>query len=163
MAGTGGDAGTGWVFAFAGFPASGGSPVYGVGNPGLWGGGLGKRYRYWWRIGGLANGSPYDVRVRAKYAGGGPWTAVSATPVVFPTVLTLSHDIAPAEGGGPVAFAPETESYAVAVPWAAGSVTVTPTVNHPDATVTVNGGEVESAGRMRPSRLPSARRSSRWW
>ena len=48
--------------------------------------------------------------------------------------------------GAPLAFAPETESYAVAVPYAVASITVTPSVNHADATVTVNGVEVESAG-----------------
>ena len=85
VAGTGGDASTGWV-PRGGYSIS---PVRGSSLRTA-------------NVRGLTPGTRYDVRVRARYAGGvGPWARAAGTPWSA-TTLTLSHDRAPVEGGGPV-------------------------------------------------------------
>ena len=72
---------------------------------------------------------------------GGPPSPPPPPPPVLSSDATLS---ALALSAGALAFAPETTDYAVAVPYAVGSVTVTPAASDSGATVTVNGVEVPS-------------------
>ena len=105
-------------------------------------------------ISGLDNGIEYRVRVRAKNAAGaGAWALDTGTPAAPvpppapPPPPPPSPDAslsALALSAGSLDFAPRTTAYAVRVPGAVASVTVTPTASHPGATVTVNGVEVES-------------------
>ena len=74
--------------------------------------------------------------------GGGPVLSSDASL----SALSLS--------AGALAFAPETTTYPVAVPYAVAGVTVTPTASDSGATVTVNGGEVSSGEASAAIALP---------
>ena len=67
-----------------------------------------------------------------------------AVPVPAPVLSSDATLSALALSAGTVAFAAETTRYEVAVPYEVASVTVTPTVSDPGATVAVNGAAVAS-------------------
>ena len=123
-------------------------------------------------ITGLTNGVEYNVRLSGWYFTRTftPWIVASGTPradavpppppppppplpppppppAADPTLSAL------ALSAGTLDFAPETTDYAVAVPYAVASVTITPTVADPGATVTVNGIEVASGEPSAPIAL----------
>ena len=79
--------------------------------------------------------------------GGGGGPVGPPPPPAGPSLSALSLS------AGWLAFAPETERYAVALPYGVGSLRVTPSVEEGDATVTVNGEEVESGEASAPVAL----------
>ena len=79
--------------------------------------------------------------------GGGGFGPIGPAPSSDATLSGLSLS------AGWLAFAPQTSAYAVEVPYAVGSVTVTPAVRNSGATVTVNGGEVSSGEASAPVAL----------
>ena len=102
---------------------------------------------------GLTGGEQYEFWVR-PYVGGYPGrtsNALEATPTTTstPPVPTQSSDatlraLSVSAGSISPAFSSTTYAYTVSVASGVASTTVTPTVNHSDATVTVNGTTVAS-------------------
>ena len=97
---------------------------------------------------GLTNGQSYTFWVRAvNRVGNGEAASVTARPVATANDATLSALVL-SDGASEVtltpAFDPATQSYTATVANSVASVTVTPTVNDPDAAVTVNGAAVAS-------------------